>query len=212
MKVLIIGAKGNLGSRIVKKAKQRGHDITACLKDGETFEEGNALNANLFDLTQKDIKRFDAVLSAFGSGINADPSLNQKACDKLIELGQNSDVHILHIIGSGSLYEDATHTGRVYEAADHPDVLRPISAWALKGMEDFKNSHKVKWTVVCPSKTFDRDRAGTGHYEVGTDENLLYNDSGESFTTYDDVADAMLDFAEEGSHIGQVCTILSVNV
>jgi putative NADH-flavin reductase len=210
MKMAIIGAGGNLGRILSALALKRGHEVTGyVIGDVETPAGLHTVSKSLFDLDRSDLQGCEAVISCFGSGFDCDPSVNRKACDKLIELTQGSGIHVLHIIGSGSLYETEKHESRVYEAPDHPDFLRGISAEALKGMEDFKASRNVCWTVVCPSKNFDRDAEPVGKYRVGTDENLLYNSKGVSYVTYGDLAAAMLDFAEKGEHIGQICTILS---
>lgn len=210
MKAAVIGASGNLGGFLTRKALQRGWQVTGyVVTDAPVAEGARVVRKSLFDLTREELKPYDVLLSAFGSGFDCDPAVNRRACDKLIELAENTGLHVLHIIGSGSLYETPAHERRVYEAPDHPDFLRGISREALLGLGDLRASAGVRWTVVCPSKNFDRDAAGTGRYRVGTDENLLYNARGESYVTYSDLADAMLDFARDGSHVGEVCTILT---
>lgn len=67
------------------------------------------------------------MISAYGSGFDADPTLNHKAFLKYTELNEETKRHLIAIGGVGSLFTDSTHTTYCYETPEHPDFLREIS-------------------------------------------------------------------------------------
>ena len=68
---------------------------------------------------------------------------------------------------------------------------------------------RVNWTVVCPSSFFDSEGALTGNYEIGTEEQVIFNEAGESRVTYEDLAMAMLDIAEADNYNQKQITVLT---
>lgn len=201
MRIAVIGANGNLGSRVTKQALDRGFEVKGFIYMGETPDErAMVVNKSLFDITKEDLADCDVMISAYGSGFNADPTLNHQAFVKYIELNKGEKRHLITIGGAGSLFTDETHTVYCYETPEHPDFLREISKNIKLGIDELKKSTDVNWTVVCPSSFFDPDGEHTGKYQVGTDGHLIYNDKGESIVSYDDLAQAMLDIAQDDSY------------
>lgn len=211
MKIAVIGANGRLGRYVTKKALDNGHEVTAYVvaTDGVDSRAKIAANGDLFALTKEEVSAYDVVVSCFGSGFNVDPVVNYDVCKHYINIFSNLETRIMHIIGSGSLYADDTHTKRIYELPNHPDFLRGISMQATRGLEALLASQNLKWTVVMPSVTFTDDYLGNNQYEVGTNLEPLKNHDGVSLVTYNDLAQAMIDFIENNQYIGQAVTILS---
>ena len=202
MKIAVIGANGNLGSRVTKQALDRGFEVKGFIYMGDTPDErAEIINKSLFDITKEELQDCDVMISAYGSGFNADPTLNHQAFLKYIELNEGSERHLITIGGAGSLFTDETHTMYCYEAPDHPEFLREISKNIKLGIDELKGTTAdLNWTVVCPSSFFDPEGGHTGKYQIGTEGHLIYNKKGESVVTYDDLAQAMLDIAEENSY------------
>ncbi|EPR4929610.1 NAD(P)-dependent oxidoreductase, partial [Listeria monocytogenes] len=59
MKIGIIGATGRAGSRILEEAKNRGHEVTAIVRNAgkitQTHKDINILQKDIFDLTLSDL-------------------------------------------------------------------------------------------------------------------------------------------------------------
>lgn len=90
MKIAIVGANGNLGSRVTRQALDRGFEVKGFIYDGETPDmRAEIVKRSLFELTTEDISDCEVMISAYGSGFNADPALNHKAFLKYIELNDN---------------------------------------------------------------------------------------------------------------------------
>lgn len=201
MKIAVIGANGNLGSRVTKQALDRGFKVKGFLYMGETPDDRvEVVNKSLFDITKEDLADCDVMISAYGSGFNADPTLNHQAFLKYIELNKGEKRHLISIGGAGSLFTDETHKVYCYETPEHPDFLREISKNIKLGIGELRKTTDVNWTVVCPSSFFDPDGEHTGKYQIGTEGHLIYNDKGESIVSYDDLAQAMLDIAQDDSY------------
>lgn len=201
MKIAVIGANGNLGSRVTKQALDRGFEVKGFIYAGETPDErATIIQKSLFDITREDLEDCDVMISAYGSGFQADPVLNHQAFLKYIELNEGIERHLITIGGAGSLFTDETHATYCYETPEHPDFLRDISKNIKLGIDELKKTMNVNWTVVCPSSFFDPDGVHTGNYQVGTEGHLIYNEKGESIVSYDDLAQAMIDIAEDNSY------------
>lgn len=201
MKIAIIGANGNLGSRVTKQALDRGFEVTGFIFNGDSPDErATMIYKSLFDITKEELKDFDVMISCYGSGFKADPSLNHQAFLKYIELNENTNRHLIAIGGAGSLFTDETHETYCYQTPEHPEFLRGISENIKLGIDELKKVDTVNWTVVCPSSFFNPDGGHTGKYQIGTEGHLIYNDKGESMVTYDDLAQAMVDIAQDNTY------------
>lgn len=210
MKIAVIGAKGNLGSRVVRQALERGIKIKGFVRSGTIDDKRvEVINKSLFDIEKEDLADCDVMVSAYGSGFDADPTLNYKAFLKYIKLNEGTKRHLIAIGGAGSLFTDSTHTTYCYETPEHPEFLREISRNIKLGIDELKKTDDVNWTVVCPSLFFDSEGELTKNYEIGTEEQVIFNKDGESRVTYEDLAMAMLDIAEADSYNQKLITVLT---
>lgn len=96
-----------------------------------------------------------------------------------------------------------------YELPEHPEFLREISRYTKLGVDEIREAKDVNWTVVCPSSFFDPEGELTGNYRVSDEGHLLYNEKGVSRVTYEDLASAMLDIAEQNSFCCMLVTVLT---
>lgn len=201
MKIAVVGANGNLGSRVVRQALERGHEVTAIMRRQGTAGEGvRVLQKSLFDLTRTEVAEVDVLISAFGGGFKADPSVNKDAFLKCIELVGGTQIHLIAIGGAGSLYTDGTHGVYEYETPEHPEFLREISRNIKLGIDALQETEELNWTVVCPARNFDPEGPFTGDCLIGTDGEVMYNEEHDSYVTYEDLAKVMVDIAEQNSY------------
>lgn len=211
MKIAVIGANGNLGSRITRQALDRGHDVKSVIYQGENVDDrAEMLNKSLFDLNAEDINNCDVVISAFGGGFKADPAINKEAFLKYIELMKSTNVKFIAIGGAGSLYTDSTCSMYEFEKPGYNPILKEMSRNIKLGIDELKKTKGLDWTVVCPSRFFDPDGPFTKNYRVGENEVVIFNDEDKSYVTYDDLAYAMLDIAESGKYREQKITVTTI--
>lgn len=206
MKIGVIGANGNLGTRVVNQALKNGHEVTGFVYQGQAPEGAKSIVKNLFDLTKNDIQDLNAVISAFGGGFNSDPLINQQAYEKYISLFEGTNKKLVAIAGAGSLYTDDTHTLFEYELDSHPAKLKEISKYIRKGVDEILQHQDFDWTAVCPSRFFDPEGPYTGDYLTGEKQEVIYNEDEKSYLTYNDMAKAMVDLVEQKLYPHQVVT------
>lgn len=210
MKLAIVGAGGNLGSRIAGEAVTRGHAVTAIIRSTPCPVPGTArLQKDLFDLTPEDAAELDALYSAYGSGFQADPEINRRAINHLAGLVKGTKTHLILIGGAGCLYCDGSEIMCTYETPEHPPFLKGISANLALGLSDLEGMDGVDWTFVCPSLALDLEGPRTGDYLTRSDRHILRNEDGASYVSYADLAAAMVDFGEQGAFKRQLVTVAS---
>ncbi|MGE6257492.1 NAD(P)-dependent oxidoreductase [Heyndrickxia sporothermodurans] len=209
MKIGIIGASGKAGAVILKEAVDRGHEVTAIVRNANKVSDKNVtiLEKDIFSLTSEEVQNFDVIVNAFGAPAGQE-HLHVDAGRKLIDILKEAPNTKLFVVGgAGSLYADEAQTIRVMETPDFPSMFLPTAQNQGKNLEDLKNS-SITWTFLSPSAFFDPQGKRTGKYEIGKDQ-LLVNSKGESYISYADYAIAVLDEIENPKHINQRFTVVS---
>lgn len=211
MKIGIIGASGKAGNMIMKEAVNRGHEVTAIVRNAVkiTEENVNIMEKDIFSLTTKDVQPFDVIINAFGAPAGQE-HLHVEAGRKLIDILEDAPNTKLFVVGgAGSLFVDADKTTRVMETPDFPSMFLPTAQNQGKNLEDLQKS-SINWTFLSPSAFFDPQGPKTGKYQTGKDL-LLVNSKGESYVSYADYAIAVLDEIETPKHVNQRFTVVSEN-
>ncbi|SEG27646.1 NAD(P)-dependent oxidoreductase [Paenibacillus sp. UNC499MF] len=209
MKIAIIGASGKAGSRILKEAQDRGHEVTAIVRDASKVSaEGTALlEKDVFSLTASDLKAFDIVVNAFGAAPGQE-HLHVDAGNVLIEALKGApETKLIVVGGAGSLFVDEAKTTRVLETPDFPAAYFATASNQGKNLEILQKTEGIKWTFVSPSAIFAIGER-TGQYRTGKD-NLLVNSKGKSYVSYEDFAAAVLDEIEQPKHENERFTVVS---
>lgn len=210
MKIGVIGAGGRLGGKIAAIALDRGEEVIAIVHRTPCGDERAAvLRKSLFDLRREDVTGFDALISAYGSGFEADPDINRQAIVHLADITRNTGIHLILIGGAGCLFAGETGEECVYEGPHHPPFLKGISKSLAEGYAALTKETAVEYTFVCPPLTLDGDGTRTGDYLVGTDRRVLWNEDGNSYVSYGDLAEAMVDFAQKGQFRKMLVTVIS---
>lgn len=206
-KLVIYGATGYAGSRIVAEAASRGHVVTAVARnvaqapalDGVTYVAGSFYDA---DLLLKLTKDADVLISAIHAAGSDGESIIE-ALPTLVDAAQTNDVRIGIVAGAGSLYvsEGGEQVRVAYASALPPEAMNEINTHA-----DFLEALRttpadVDWFFVSPALSFGAHVPGerTGSYRVGGDV-LLTDAEGQSAISGDDYAIAFVDEIEKPVH------------
>lgn len=209
MKIGIIGATGKAGSKILKEAISRNHEVTAIVRNAAKLQNQSVavLEKDVFDLTTADIKNFDVVVNAFGAPLGKE-DLHVKVGRHLIEIFQDAKGTKLFVVGgAGSLFVNPEKTVRVIETPDFPDIFKATASNQAQNLSDLQAS-SITWTFLSPSAFFDPEGPRTRNYITGQDH-LLVNEQGESYVSYADFAIAVLDEIENPKHINKRFTVAS---
>ncbi|MFC6488187.1 NAD(P)-dependent oxidoreductase [Nitratireductor sp. GCM10026969] len=198
--IALIGASGNVGSRILKELSDRGHRVTAIARNpekigalpGVTAVEGDAQDsASLAEL----VRGHDAVVSATRF-IGTDFSIITDALRK-------AGVTRYLVVGGAASLEVAP--GK--RLLDQPDFPAAYKEEAIRGAETLaylRTIDDLDWTFLSPSAMFVPGER-TGKFRLGKDE-LLTGENGSS-VSFEDYAIAMVDEIENPKHIRQRFTV-----
>lgn len=209
MKIAVVCANGKAGKLIVKEAVDRGHDVTAVVRDENQTVAQHTLVKDLFDLTSEDLAGFDAVVDAFGAWTPETLSEHSTSLAHLCDILSGTETRLLVVGGAGSLYVNPEHTAVVADGPEFPEAFKPLAAAQGKALEELRARDDVRWTFISPAADFQADGERTGAYILAGEE-LRLNDAGESVISYADYAIAMVDEAERASdaHIRQRISVV----
>jgi uncharacterized protein len=230
MKIGVIGASGNIGSRIVSEALSRKHTVCAFSRNPPASATPDSdLEWRTLDIFDEvgigtAFASLDVVVSTYQPGNAAndlhgaiseaisDPSAYSRAARILLQaLERNPRVRIVVIGGAGSL---EITPGKVL--ADAPDLadrlvqlgLPAAYAAAVHGHRDALNVYRQSnrlWTYLSPAALIEPGNR-TGRFRIGTDT-LLTDINGNSRISYEDAAVAVLDEIEVPRFIQRRFTI-----
>lgn len=210
MNIAVIGATGKAGSFIVKEAADRGHDVTALVRNAAKIGGSGAavIEKDIFELTAADLQPFDAVVNAFGA-VPGQEQLHVEAGRVLIEALKGApNTRLIVVGGAGSLYVDEAKTTRLLDTAEFPQQFYATASSQGQNLEDLRQSSGIQWTFLSPSAFFDPEGKRTGVYRQGKDH-LLVNAQGNSYISYADYAVAVVDEIEKPQHRNERFTVVS---
>lgn len=195
MKIAIIGATGNVGTRLVSEALNRHHAVTAIARHPEKLTGRTGLSAVRGDVTQPDLllpllKGHDAIIS----------SLRFQSTDprQLIELVRQSAVKRYLVVGGAASLEIAP--GQILlDSPNFPPAYRPEASAGKAFLDALRGVSDLDWTFMSPSAFFGPGER-TGKFRT-SDNTLLTAADGKSSISYEDFAIAMLDEIETPRHV-----------
>ncbi|MDY0944118.1 NAD(P)-dependent oxidoreductase [Priestia megaterium] len=209
MKIGIIGANGKVGSLIMKEAMNRGHKVTAIVRNASKITETNVnvLEKDIFNLTTSELKSCDVVVNTFRAP-HGEEHLYVESGRVLVQALKNApNTKLIVVGGAGSLFVDEEKTTRLMDTPDFPDVVIPTASNAAKELELLQNTNSITWTYISPAWLFDPEGKRTGSYKVGKDHVIL-NSKGQSYISYADYAIAVLDEIEKPQHVNERFTLV----
>jgi putative NADH-flavin reductase len=208
MKIAIVGASGKAGKLIAKEALDRGHEVTAIVRDAAKITDTSVavLEKDVFALKSDDLKGFDVVVNAFGAPLGQE-HLHVEAGNVLIETMKGvPNTRLLVVGGAGSLFVDEAKTTRVLETPDFPEMFLATAQNQGENLRILQGTDSIQWTFLSPSAFFDAEGVRSGSYVAGKDH-LLVNASGQSYISYADYAIAVLDEIENPQHRNERFTV-----
>lgn len=193
--VALIGASGNVGSRILKELSDRGHSVTGIARHAERIASLPDVTAASVDVSNP--KELAAVLRGHDAVISAVRFVDSKPAELATAL-REAGVHRWLVVGGAGSLEVAPGKRLV----DQPDFPAAYKQEALAGADFLawlqREADDLDWTFLSPSALFvPGDR--TGHFRRGNDT-LLTGEQG-SKISFEDYAVALVDELEEPRHV-----------
>lgn len=200
MKILLIGANGNIGTRIREEALKRGHEVTAFVRSIQNDLKVEQVKGDAF--SKEDIKSaaegHDLLISAFGPIHNQEEDL-LKVTKNLIEVAKETKIRVIALGGAGSL--KVSDDTILVDTPEFPQDWKPI-ALAHKAALELYLSEKIDTITHVSPAAFIYPGERTGKYRVSEDR-LVVNENQKSELSFEDYAVAIIDEAENKKYIGK---------
>jgi putative NADH-flavin reductase len=211
--VVLIGASGFVGAAILNEAINRGHKVTAVVRNPEKITLKNVnltvvkADVSSVETVAKISKGSDAVISAYNPGWSNANIYNEtlSVYPAILSGVKKAGIkRFLCVGGAGSLF--CAPGLRVVDAGFLPEEILP----AVKSLGEFYlntliNEKQLDWVFFCPAGNLAPGQR-TGKFRLGKDE-LIVNEKGESNISVEDYAVAMIDELENENHHNERFTI-----
>ncbi|PIQ20253.1 MAG: histidine kinase [Cytophagales bacterium CG18_big_fil_WC_8_21_14_2_50_42_9] len=214
MKVALIGASGFVGTAVLNELVQRGHQVTAIVRNPERVKEAEnvtAVKANALDENEvaNAVNGHDVVVNTYNPGWN-NPNIYEESLqgEQAIQNGvKKAGVKRLFVVGgAGSLY--VAPDTQLVDSPEFPGDWKAGALAARDYLNILKNEQELEWTFLSPAIEMHRGTAGVrrGTYRVGL-ENPVFDENGRSIISVEDMAMAIVDELENPQHIRQRFTV-----
>ncbi|RFC63538.1 NAD(P)-dependent oxidoreductase [Fulvimarina endophytica] len=200
MKIALIGASGNAGSRIAAELSARGHAVTAIARNADRIAKLPGVTPLAVDIADTDalvsaLEGHDAIVSAV--------HFTASNPDQLISAAKASGVKRYLVVGGAGSLEVSPGVKLV----DTPQFPQEYKEEATKGgvfLDKLRAETDLDWTFLSPSAAFVPGER-TGRFRLGGDA-LLTNEAGSSIS-FEDYAIALVDEIETPRHSRQRFTV-----
>jgi len=208
MKIALIGATGTIGRRIAAEALQRGHQITAVLRQPKKLGD-DRLKAVQGDVTDPAslataVAGHDAVISAVGPAHGAPPTLAAYAARALVHALPKAGVKRLIVVGgAGSL--EVKPGLQLVDTPDFPPAWKTVALSHRDALKIFRDSGAPR---------LDLSQPGGAHRARRSDRQVPHRRrsasrrrQGKSYITAEDFAAALLDELENPKNLKRRMTV-----
>ena len=201
MKIAVVGASGNTGSRIVAELARRGHAITAIVRRPDKIAKLPNVTA-----TRGDVDDQPSLTRLFSGHDIAISSVHFLDSDpvKLIAAARDSKVGRYLVVGGAGSLEVAPGV-RLVTTPGFPVQYKAEAEKGAAFLDLLSAEKQVNWTFLSPSALFIAGER-TGKFRLGTDQ-LLTGPDGKSWISFEDFAVALADEIEQPAHIRQRFTV-----
>jgi putative NADH-flavin reductase len=200
MKVALIGASGQAGSRLLAELSRRGHQVTALARNPEKIVRLPGVTAKAADANDKTalaahLVGHDAVISSVHFSAS-DP-------DILIGAVRAAGVKRYFVVGGAGSLEVAPGV-KLIDTPEFPAAYKNEASAGGAFLEHLRGAPDLEWTFLSPSAMFVAGER-TGKFRLGEDQ-LLVGEKG-STISFEDYAIAAVDELEAPKHVRNRFTV-----
>ncbi|MBP1614605.1 MAG: NmrA-like family protein [Bacteroidetes bacterium] len=212
-KIVLIGASGFVGSAILNEALNRGHQVTAVVRNPDKI---STKHANL-TITKGDVssveavkvlsKGADAVISAYNPGWT-NPDIYEETLKNYSAILNGVKAagvkRLLCVGGAGTLF--VAPGIRLLDAVELPEAIMPaVKSLGKFYLEVLSSEKEIDWVFFSPAGNIAPGER-TGKFRLGKDD-LIVDAEGKSNISVEDYAVAMIDELEVPAHHQERFTI-----
>ncbi|WP_223068076.1 NAD(P)-dependent oxidoreductase [Paenibacillus caui] len=200
MKIVLYGATGTIGRRILEEALRREHEVTTVVRDRSRLHDLDSeqrLHIVTGDILEPDsvtetASGHEVVVSAFGPKFGSEDELSE-AARALVEGVRRSGASRLIVVGGAGTLE-ASPGVVLMDTPEFPEELRPLARAHAEAYNIFRKSD-VDWTYFSPPAVIEPGER-TGSFRIGTTR-LIVDELDNSRISAEDYAVALLDEIED---------------
>ncbi len=196
--IVIVGATGNIGSRILDEALMRGHQVTGTTRSAGKLVARDGLG--VVTVQPSDAAALAGVLRGHDAAIF---SLRWEVdnIDVAIEAIRKSGLQrALFVVGAGSLLRA---DGRLHFG--HMSPPSPSSKPAMLALDKLRKVDDFDWTAISPPASI-KPGERTARFRTDTDT-MVVDDADNGRISREDFAVAIIDEIENAKHIRQRFTV-----
>jgi uncharacterized protein len=205
MNVILYGASGSIGSRILNELMTRGHNVTAVVRNPEKLPNG--VHSKRDDLSALDriaevIRGADAVISAYApppGDTDQIVGVTERQIAAIRKVGNGTR---LIVVGGAAQLEVApgvTALEAGLAAGMIPPEWVPPARSHGKAL-DLLKACDINWTYFAGAPLFEPGQR-TGKFRLGTDQLITDENGGWSRISFEDYAVALVDELERPAHV-----------
>lgn len=192
MNILVIGANGKAGHRIVEKALKAGHQVTGLVRREGAIEGIPTIVKDALQLTKQELIQFDVVVNATSAFTPDTYHLPADLTLLLVKALANTNTRLIAIGGAGSLYVDEDHTIQLNDTPEFPKEFLTRSKTHGKSDDILRKFSNVDWTMFTPPPILDAEGPESNDYVLGN-ENVILNKEGKPYISYATFAQILVD-------------------
>lgn len=208
LKIIVYGGSGNIGSRIVNEAMNRGHAVTIVDRNPKAIEGPHAHHVKLVKgdaLDPKDIAKNaagqDVVISSVIVRPAPTPDFSLRVVQAMVEglrtQAGPQKTRLLVVGGASSLYDA---DGKRLIDSFQGEVPNEVSG-AVLALDWLRTVNDLSWTFFSPPRSISPGTR-TGKFRLGT-EQVVVDAEGKSAISMEDYAVAMLDEVEKPQFVNK---------
>ena len=214
--VVLIGASGFVGNAILNELLNRGHHVTAIVREKAKVKvnspklEVKEIDVENVPVIVDTLKGADAVISAYNPGWS-NPNIYEdtlRVYPKILDEVKAAGIKRLLIVGgAGTLF--VKPGVRLVDTGLLPEAWLPgVKSLGKFFLETLVNEKDLDWVFFSPAANLGNLTTGirTGKYRLGKDD-LIVDKKGDSFISVEDYAMAMVDELEQENHHQERFTI-----
>jgi putative NADH-flavin reductase len=201
MKIALVGASGNIGTKVLAELVARGHSVTAIARNPEKVHAGAKVTAKKGDAS--DVSGMVKLIEGHDMVISALPFAPGHSNDIVAAVKRAGIKRYLMVGGAGSL--EVAPGKMLKDTLQLPDAVKKIIEEGTASLDRLRGEHGLDWTFFSPAAEIGPGER-TGKFRLGGDQ-LVTDKAGKSRISYDDYAIALVDEVEHPKHVKKRFTI-----
>ncbi len=195
MKVALVGATGNIGSKIMAELLARGHAVTAIARNADKLSPSPKVNIVAVDAA--DTSKLAAALRGHDAAVSSAPFAPGLSESIIAAVKQSGVRRYIMVGGAGSL--EVAPGKMLKDTLTLPEPVKKLLDEAAANLTRLRGEKELEWTFFSPAAEIGPGER-TGKFRLGGDQ-LVTDANGKSRISYDDYAIALVDELEQGKHI-----------